>query len=145
MGNLMDVEMKVNEEYIESAVTDIIRGAIVKALGDPTNIVNDAVTSVTNKYVNKDNGEECKKDSWRSMPYLEWLARKTIESTVRTEMEELINENKESFEAEIRKQIKTKGFTDKMVSAFLDCVIDSSKSNYSMPITINFEQPKSEY
>lgn len=139
MGNIVGLDLKMDEKFLAESVVEIVRGAIVQALGDPTEIVRNSVNSVCNQYVNE-RGEQCKKDSWHSKPYLEYLAERTIETTVREEMVKVIEENKEQFTEEIRNQLKSKNFRAKTAEAFIDTMVRSAEVTYKMPITVNFDR-----
>ena len=139
MGNLVGLDLKLDEKYLAESVAEIVRAAIVQALGDPTEIIKNSVNSVCNQYVN-DRGEKCNKDSWHSKPYLEYLAERTIEKTVREEMEKVIEENKGQFTEEIRNQLRTKRFRENTAEAFIDTMLRSSEVTYKMPITVNFDR-----
>ena len=110
-------------------------------MGNPEIVVRDAIHEMTDKYVNG-TGEFVKKDSWRAMPYFDWLAKNTIEKTVKEEIEKYINENREEFAKEIRKQLQSTNFKESIAASFLKSLSDIAESSWKMPINVSFEQPE---
>lgn len=139
MANMMS--LNISDEVIKAAVREEVNAGIVKALGNPEIVVRDAIHEMTDKYVNS-NGEFVEKDSWRSIPYFDWLAKNTIEKTVKEEIEKYINENREEFAKEIRKQLQSTNFKESIAASFLKSLSDITKSSWKMPINVSFEQPE---
>lgn len=139
MANMMS--LNISDEVIKAAVREEVNAGIVKALGNPEVVVRDAIHEMTNKYVDS-NGEFVKKDSWRSIPYFDWLAKNTIEKTVKEEIEKYINENREEFAKEIRKQLQRTDFKENVAASFLKSLSDIAESSWRMPIRVSFEKPE---
>ena len=142
MGNMMSLNS--SDEVIKAAITEEVRAGIVKALGDPSVIVRDAIKTMTDKYVNS-NGEFCRKDSNRAKPYFEWLAESIVVTTVKQEIEKYVNENRDEFAEEVRKQMKDANFKKNVTAAFLQAIVSTTQNEWKMPINISFEQPREEY
>mgnify|MGYP003296076196 CR=1 FL=1 len=145
MAEMLGLEMKLDKEYIEKSVHDIVKAAIAQALGDPTTILNAAIDSALTAYVDRDNGKLCEKGSWRSEPYLDYVAKQTIEETVREVMKEVIEENKEHFKAEIKKQLSERRFREKLTAQYLSSILNATEDTWKMPISVNFEKQKDEF
>ncbi len=139
MANMMS--LNISDEVIKAAVREEVNAGIVKALGNPEIVVRDAIHEMTDRYVDS-TGEFVKKDSWRAMPYFDWLAKNTIEKTVKEEIEKYINENREEFAKEIRKQLYSTNFKESIVASFLKSLSDIAESSWKMPINVSFEQPE---
>lgn len=139
MANMMS--LNISDEVIKAAVREEVNAGIVKALGNPEIVVRDAIQEMTDKYVDS-TGEFVKKDSWRAMPYFDWLAKNTIEKTVKEEIEKYINENREEFAKEIRKQLQSTNFKESIAASFLKSISDIAESSWEMPINVSFEQPE---
>lgn len=139
MANMMS--LNISDEVIKAAVREEVNAGIVKALGNPEIVVRDAIHEMTDRYVDS-TGEFVKKDSWRAMPYFDWLAKNTIEKTVKEEIEKYINENREEFAKEIRKQLQSTNFKESIVASFLKSLSDIAESSWKMPINVSFEQPE---
>lgn len=139
MANMMS--LNISDEVIKAAVREEVSAGIVKALGNPEIVVRDAIHEMTDRYVDS-TGEFVKKDSWRAMPYFDWLAKNTIEKTVKEEIEKYINENREEFAKEIRKQLQSTNFKESIAASFLKSLSDIAGSSWKMPINVSFEQPE---
>ena len=142
MAEMIGLEMKLNEKYIEESVHDIVKAAIAQALGDPTTILNAAIDSALTAYVDRDNGKLCKKGDWKAEPYLDYVAKHTIEETVREVMKEVIEENKEYFKAEIKKQLSERKFRENLTAQYLSSILNASEDSWRMPVSVNFEKTK---
>lgn len=139
MANMMS--LNISDEVIKAAVREEVSAGIVKALGNPEIVVRDAIHEMTDRYVDS-TGEFVKKDSWRAMPYFDWLAKNTIEKTVKEEIEKYINENREEFAKEIRKQLQSTNFKESIAASFLKSLSYIAESSWNMPINVSFEQPE---
>ena len=73
MANMMS--LNISDEVIKAAVREEVSAGIVKALGNPEIVVRDAIHEMTDRYVDS-TGEFVKRDSWRAMPYFDWLCKK---------------------------------------------------------------------
>ena len=139
MGNMMS--LNISDEVIKAAVQEEVHTGIIKALGDPSVIVRDAIKAMTDKYVDE-KGNFCRKDSWRARPYFDFLAEDIVKTTVKEEIEKYANENREEFVEEIRKQLKSTDFRNNIVASFLQSIVKCTESDWKMPISISFEPPK---
>lgn len=137
-NNIMGVELNLDQEYIKGAVEDIVRAGIVKALGDPSQIVNAALKQTINKKVDRRTGEPADR-GWDTVPYLNWLAEKVVEDTVRECIKEYIEENKDAFKAEILKQLSNPAFRKNTAVAFIDRISRCASNQYDMPIHVEFK------
>lgn len=140
MAEMIGLEMKLNQKYIEESVHDIVKAAIAQALGDPTKIINAAIDSALTSYVDS-SGNPCEKGSWKAKPYLDYVAEQTIEETVREVMKEVIEENKEHFKAEIKKQLSGRRFRESLTTQYLNSILKSTEDSWRMPVSVNFEKP----
>lgn len=139
MGNMMS--LNISDDVIKAAIQEEVHAGIVKALGEPSVIVRDAIKTMTNKYVNE-RGEFVGKDNWRAEPYFDWLAEDIVKTTVKEEIEKYVNENREEFAEVIRKQLKSADFIKSITTSFLQAVVKNTESEWKMPISISFEKPK---
>ena len=138
-NNILGVEMKIDQEYIRASVEDIVKTAMVSALGNPEDLVRKAINLTVDTWVDSE-GRPCKKDSYSAIPYIKYLAEEIVVKTIREAVRELVEENKEMFRKEFLLQIRRKQFGEGMVAAFLDVVLEGAKSKYNMPVSVNFEK-----
>lgn len=141
-GNIVALDLNLDQEYIKAAVEEVVRAAIVQALGDPASIVKAAVDRTINTKVDKEGKPST---GWGAVPYLEWLASKTVEKTVREAMNEAVQEQTEALKEEMKEQISSKSFRNDLAGKFIKTVLDSAESNYKMPVSVSFEPPKENY
>ncbi len=137
MGNIVDVDLKVNPDYLAKSAEEIVKAGIIKALGDPSMILEAAVNSVISRKVDRDGREST---SYSAKPYLDWLATKVVEDTVRDCLKEIIEERKEEFEQIIKAQLSSKKFIKDVAASFVQSMIGAAESTWKMPIEVKFEK-----
>jgi len=140
-GNIVALDLNLDQNYIKGAVEEIVKSAIVQALGDPASIVKKAIDETINKKVDRDGKPST---SYSSIPFLDWLAKKTIEDTVREAMIEVVQENSSVLKKEFLSQMETKKFRDDLSAAFVNTVIKAAEATYHMPVTVQFEKLRDE-
>lgn len=142
MGNSpMSASLSIDAEYIEAEVQKIVKTAIVASLGNRDEIIRKAIDSTIDQYVDGE-GNPCKKGSYRAIPFLDYVAKRTVEKVVRETFTEVVEENKEDFKAEIKRQIGKRKWKEDMAQAFIQMILDDAKSTWKMPISVNFEKPE---
>lgn len=142
MGNL--VNLNVSDELIKSALREEVNAGIVRALGDPAQIVRTAIEQMTDLYVDRD-GNLCKKNSYYAKPYFDWLVEQTVKDCVKDEITKYVTENKGELANEVRAQLKNANFRNKIAASFVQKIVDTTEKTWKMPISISFEECKEEY
>ena len=71
--DIVQVQTSVSKEYIAEAVQEVVKSAIINALGNPEELVRKSIGDVLNMKVDRDSGE-ISKNSWNTIPYIDWLA-----------------------------------------------------------------------
>lgn len=137
----MTASLSIDTQYIEGEVNRIVKAAIVSALGNRDEIIRKAIDNTIDSYVDE-RGNPCKKDSYRALPYLNYLAEKTVENVVREAMAEVVDENRETFKTEIKKAIGKRKWKNDIAQSFVQMIIDDTKSAWRMPVTVSIEKPK---
>lgn len=140
MANVLGVELNIDEKFIQESVQSVVRSAMIEALGDPSVLVKAAVDQAINKYVDKNTGKECSQGKWDSVPWLDYLAKKVVEDTVREVVVQVVEENTEVFKEEIKKQFSDKKFRNNAAAAFIQTIMDAATARYRMPISISFKE-----
>lgn len=136
---IVGLDLNLDQDYIASAVQDVINAGIVSALGDPGSIITAAVGKVLNQRVDEKGHADT---GYRSIPYLNWLAKETIEKTMREILAEYVEEHRCELKAELLRQLKSKKFTEDATAAFISTIIKSATNTYRMPVTVAFEMNK---
>ena len=144
MTEKMSFGIDIDKELIEKNVTAMVAHAIADALGDKEKLVNDAVAKILQSYVKKD-GTPCSPNDWNKTPYIQYLANKCVEDTIREELQKAVEENKDAFRDVIRKELTRKKRQNQIGAAFIDAILTSAKSEWRTPITVSFEPPKEDY
>lgn len=139
MGNMMS--LNISDDVIKAAIQEEVHAGIVKALGDPSVIVRDAIKTMTNRYVNKE-GKFCDKGSWNARPYFDWLAEDIVKNTVKEEIEKYVNENREEFAEEIRKQLKSADFRKNIVASFLQAIVKCTESEWKCRLIFHLKNQR---
>lgn len=142
MANVLGIDLNIDEKFIQESVQSVVRAAMVEALGDPSVLVKSAIDQAVDKYVDKRNGEVCRKGDWCAVPWLDYLAKKVVEDTVREVVVQVVEENTEAFKEEIKKQFSDKKFRNNTAAAFIQTIMDAATSSYKMPISISFDENK---
>lgn len=137
----VNASLSIDAKYIEAEVQKIVKTAIVAALGNRDELIRKAIDSTIDQYVDSD-GNPCKKGNYRAMPFLDYVAKQTVEKVVREAFTEVVEENKEDFKAEIKRQIGKRKWKEDMAQAFIQMILDDAKSEWKMPIRVDFEKPK---
>lgn len=135
------MSLNISQDLIKSAIQEEVKAGIIRALGDPSKIVKDAIASMTDTYVDV-NGNITKIGSYRSKPYFDWLAEETVKKTVREEIEKYVNEHREEFANVIRMELGKKTFRNNMAAEFIKTITEAIHRDYKMPITISFNELK---
>lgn len=134
----------IDKDIIESNVTKIVAGAIATALGDKEILVQRAVEKVLTSYVDSD-GKPCNRSSYHARPYIQYIAEKVVEDTIRKQIAETIEENKDAFKEAIKKELSKPSVRNKIGSSFIEALLATSKDKWRVPIQIDFEKEKDGY
>lgn len=70
------------------------------------------------------------------------ISDEVIKAAVKEEIEKYIEENREEFATEVRKQLKNTNFHKKAAESFLKTLTDVAGTSWKMPIRVSFEKPE---
>lgn len=140
-NNPINASLNIDAAYIEAEVQKIVKSAIVSTLGKKDELIRKAIDTTIDQYVDNE-GKPCRKDSYRSMPFLDYVAKKTVEDVVREAVFEIVNENREDFKAEIKRQIGKRKWKEDVAQTFIQMILDDTKNDWKMPVSITLEKPK---
>lgn len=139
----VNASLSIDAAYIEAEVQKIVKAAIVETLGNRDEIIRKAIDSTIDSYVDSD-GKPCEKNSYRAIPFLDYVAKQTVEKVVREAFMEIVEENKDDFKSEIKKQIGKRKWKEDMAQTFIQLILDDAKNEWKMPVSVTLEKPKSE-
>ncbi len=137
----INASLSIDAKYIEAEVQKIVKAAIAATLGNRDELIRKAIDTTIDQYVDKD-GQPCKKDSWKAMPYLDFVAQKTVEKVVREAICETVEENADAFKEEIKRQLGSRKCRENAAQAFIQVMLDDAKSEWGMPVRISFQKLK---
>ena len=140
-NDIVQVQTSVSKEYIASAVQEVVKAAIVSALGDPEKLVRRSIGDVLDLKVDKETGEISNR-GWNTTPYIDWLVKRAVEKTIKECITEAIQEHQDEFKAAVLHQIRTRKFQNAVTVAFCDAILSSATDDWKMPVTVEFKEPR---
>ncbi len=140
MGNIVGIDLNVDENYLNEAVKSIVMTGIAESL-DKEKIVNGLVKTVLETKVD----EEGKISSYsRDNRYtlLEVYVNKMIRDIMKEEMKKLVEEKRPKMQEIIRRELNKRATLDKFVDAFISNNLDNLDSNWKTKISVEYEKDK---
>lgn len=140
MGNIVGIDLNVDENYLNEAVKSIVMTGIAESL-DKEKIVNGLVKTVLETKVD----EEGKISSYsRDNRYtlLEVYVNNIIREIVKEEMKKLVEEKRPKMQEIIRRELNKRATLDKFVDAFISNNLDNLDSNWKTKISVEYEKDK---
>lgn len=141
-SEMLDLGVKIDKLVIEENVTRLVAAAIVEALGNKEQLVHDAVTEIIGTYVDKNDGKQKRKGDYNAIPWLNYITEKVVRESVKSEMERIISENADEFKNALKKEMSKPKIRELFAAQFIESVLKAAKSEWKMPVTVSFEQPK---
>jgi hypothetical protein len=136
---IVDVGLNIDQNFLKAAVQDIVNAALVKSLGDPAELVRQAIDRTINQKVDSDG--KITRDEYRSEPYLNWLAKRVVTDTVKEAVMQMVKEHAPALKAELLHQLRTQRFQQNMAAQFLETVEKAAVDTWKMPISVEFVLP----
>lgn len=140
MGNLVGLDLKIDDKVIEQAVKDSVLLGISQALENKDSIVTNLVASVLNCKVDKESGKPSTYSS--SITLLEFYVKKMIREEVVEEMKKIVDEKRDDIRQVLRKEITKKSFMDNLVKVFLATTLENLNSSWKTNINVEFEKKR---
>ena len=142
MGNeSVKASFSIDAEYIKAEVQKIVKSAIVATLGEMDELIRKAIDTTIDQYVDRD-GNPCRKDSYRAIPYLDFVAQQTVEKVVREAICEVVEENRDAFKVEIKRQLGSRKWKENVAQTFIQLILDDAKEKWMMPVSVTLQKPK---
>ena len=138
MGNIVGIDLNIDDNYLNEAVKSIVMTGIAESL-DKEKIVNGLVKTVLETKVD----EEGKISSYsRDNRYtlLEVYVNKIIRDVAKEEMKKLVEEKRPKMQEIIRKELNKKATLDKFVDAFISSNLDNLDNNWRTKISIEYQK-----
>ena len=140
MGNIVGIDLNVDNNYLNEAVKSIVMTGIAETL-DKDKIVNGLVKAVLETKVDKE-GRISSYSSDNRYTLLEVYVNNIIREIVKEEMKKLVEEKRTKMQEIIRRELNKRARLDKFVDAFISNNLDNLDSNWKTKISVEYEKDK---
>ena len=140
MGNIVGIDLNVDNNYLNEAVKSIVMTGIAETL-DKDKIVNGLVKAVLETKVDKE-GRISSYSSDNRYTLLEVYVNNIIREIVKEEMKKLVEEKRTKMQEIIRRELNKRSTLDKFVDAFISNNLDNLDSNWKTKISVEYEKDK---
>ncbi|CDE54980.1 putative uncharacterized protein [Clostridium sp. CAG:269] len=140
MGNIVGIDLNVDNNYLNEAVKSIVMTGIAETL-DKDKIVNGLVKAVLETKVDKE-GRISSYSSDNRYTLLEVYVNNIIREIVKEEMKKLVEEKRTKMQEIIRRELNKRATLDKFVDAFISNNLDNLDSNWKTKISVEYEKDK---
>lgn len=140
MGNIVGIDLNVDNNYLNEAVKSIVMTGIAETL-DKDKIVNGLVKAVLETKVDKE-GRISSYSSENRYTLLEVYVNNIIREIVKEEMKKLVEEKRTKMQEIIRRELNKRATLDKFVDAFISNNLDNLDSDWKTKISVEYEKDK---
>ena len=140
MGNIVGIDLNVDNNYLNEAVKSIVMTGIAETL-DKDKIVNGLVKAVLETKVDEE-GRISSYSSDNRYTLLEVYVNNIIREIVKEEMKKLVEEKRTKMQEIIRRELNKRATLDKFVNAFISNNLDNLDSNWKTKISVEYEKDK---
>ena len=140
MGNIVGIDLNVDNNYLNEAVKSIVMTGIAETL-DKDKIVNGLVKAVLETKVDKE-GRISSYSSDNRYTLLEVYVNNIIREIFKEEMKKLVEEKRTKMQEIIRRELNKRATLDKFVDAFISNNLDNLDSNWKTKISVEYEKDK---
>lgn len=144
MGNIVGLDLNIDQNYLEQAVQQTVMMGIAEALNGKNEIVSQIVKMVLQTQVDKD-GKIPRYSSDRTMPLLEFYVKQLITEETKNEMKRMVEEHRPEITKAIRDELSKKVNYTKFVDQFISNVSNAVSNTWCPKIEVSFENKDSEY
>jgi hypothetical protein len=142
--SIIGLDLNIDQDYIAEAVKQTVLMGISESLNGKNEIASQLVNMVLSVKVDE-KGKVSDYERYNKYSLVEFHVRKLIEEEARNTIEEVVEENREVIKAELRKAINNKKFTNEIVAAMTNGMIDSMNDKYKTSISISLDKKEEEY
>ncbi len=140
MGNIVGIDLNIDDNYLNEAVKSIVMTGIAESL-DKDKIVNGLVKTVLETKVDE-KGKISSYSSDNRYTLLEVYVNNIIREIVKEEMKKLVEEKRPKMQEIIRRELNKRATLDKFVDAFISNNLDNLDSNWKTKISVEYEKDK---
>lgn len=138
MGNIVGIDLNIDDNYLNEAVKSIVMTGIAETL-DKDKIVSGLVNAVLETKVDE-SGEISSYSRDNRYTLLEVYVNKMIREIVKEEMKKLVEEKRPKMQEIIRKELNKKATLDKFVDAFISSNLDNLDNNWRTKISVEYKK-----
>ena len=141
MGNIVGLDLNIDQDYLAKAVQQSVMMGIAESLNGKNEIVSQIVKMVLTQKVDK-TGKVSSYSRDNEYSLLEFYVMKMIKEVTTEEMQKMVDEHREDITKAIRSELSKKVNYNKFVDAFIDNVSSAVSNSWCPRIKIEFEQSK---
>lgn len=138
MGNIVGIDLNIDDNYLNEAVKSIVMTGIAETL-DKDKIVSGLVNAVLETKVDE-SGEISSYSRDNRYTLLEVYVNKIIRDVAKEEMKKLVEEKRPKMQEIIRKELNKKATLNKFVDAFISSNLDNLDNNWRTKISIEYQK-----
>lgn len=138
MGNIVGLDLNVDENFISNAVNNAVIAGVAEALSDKDGMINSFVSAVLNQKVDSDGRPSSYSRDKTTL--LEYEVRKILKNEVHESIKEVIEERKSEIKAAIKKAFEDEAGQDNLVASFLESITRSLTSNWSTHVSFEWKK-----
>jgi predicted transcriptional regulator len=141
MGNIVGLDLNIDQNYLENAVQQTVIMGIAEALNGKNEITSQIVKCVLSQRVSE-KGTVSTYDRDNKYSLLEFYVRKALEEETRAVLKQMVEEKRPEIHEMIRKELSKKTTLNKFCNSFIDAVQGSLDNYYRTKIEVLFDKPK---
>ncbi|MEG2217784.1 MAG: hypothetical protein RRZ24_11535 [Clostridia bacterium] len=143
VGNIVGLDLKINENYLEQAVHETVLMGISESLNGKNEVVSQIVKMVLTQKVNN-NGTISSYGCENKYTLLEFYVRKLISQVTGEEIQKIVEEHRPKITQSIRTELAKKVNYTKFTDAFISQVSDAVSNTWVPRIEVVFEKRSDE-
>lgn len=144
MGNIVGLDLNIDQDYLAKAVQQTVLMGISESLNGKNEIISQIVKMTLNTKVS-DKGTISSYDRDNKYTLLEYYVKKMITEVTAEEMQKIVDERRPEITKAIREELSKKVNYTKFVDAFISNIANAIDSSWCPRIEINFEKSKECY
>jgi Glu-tRNA(Gln) amidotransferase subunit E-like FAD-binding protein len=140
-GNLIGLNLEVDEQLIAESAKSVIQAAVVAALGDKDALIASVLNSILNKKVKADGTVSNYRDE-NKHTLLEVYVERAVRETAKEVVQEIIEENRSEFKRLLKKQLTEAKTLDAFTRSFVEGSMEAVSNKYRASININIDNSR---
>lgn len=142
MGNIIGLDLNIDQDYLAEAVRQTVVMGISEALNGKNEIVSQIVKMVLNTKVDR-TGKISSYQSDNKYSLLEFYVKEMLTDVAREEMMKMVNEHRDEIAILIRNELQKKVNYTKFVDRFIETTSNAISSTWCPKIEISFDKLES--